>query len=81
MASRKRDIMKVSYTNLETIGAMTMDEAIKYIEDRENYIKEIKSDSTFEIEFNIQVVCTTEKGLLLKESSSKYHFVFLKADK
>ena len=69
--------MKTNYTQLQTIGTMSLVEATEYVLSVEEIRKETNSKNQ-EIELNVQVVVTSEEGLLLKESATKYHFVYLK---
>jgi len=64
--------MKTNYTNFETIGVMTFEEATKYVCDLEKLLE-------VEAEFNMQCDTTTNHGLLIKdEDSYVYHFMNLK---
>lgn len=64
--------MTTNYTNFETIGTMTFEEATAYI-------LNIEETREVEAEFNIQCETTTNTGLLIKDQDAYvYHFMNLR---
>ena len=64
--------MKLEYTEINSVGVMTLEEAIQYIEEMEKDF--CRTESTLHIQGSV----IGDKGLLVYNHSNEYHFLQLK---